>query len=352
VLLAPTCESEVGELDLHGPARLEALEALKRPAVLVERTVEIEDVDLFEAVPFAGRKVVGVVRGGHLDDAGAELRVYEVRIEDQGNHPVDEGVTHVLAVQMPVALVVGMNRHRGIPEHRLRTRRRHHDFAIPVRQGVGEVEHRAFDVLLLLDLEVRQHGLRLDIPVDQPGVPIDQPLLVEPYERLTDRPHHVGVHRELGPGPVARGAHLSELLKDPAAGLFLPLPNPLDELLAAEVVPRQSFALELALDDHLRRDAGVIDARHPQRIVALHALVTAQDVFKGRPACVPHVERARDVRGRNRQGVCRSAVVRVLRGRKVPRCLPELVPARLALGRRVLLGHLVRRFAHPTDRVR
>ena len=352
VLLAPAREPEIGELVLHRLARLEALEPLERPAVLVERAVELQDVDLLEAVPLPGRKVVRVVRGSHLHDARAELRVDELRIEDHRNHPVDEGMADVLAVQVPVAFVVRVNRHGGVPEHRLRTRRRNHHLAVSVCQRIGKVEHQPFDILFLLDLEVRQHGLRLDVPVDQPGVPVDQPLFVEPHERLTDRPHHVGVHRELGSWPVARGAHLSELLKDPAAGLLLPLPDPLDELLAAEVVACQALPLELPLDDHLRRNAGMVDAGDPKGVVALHPLVPAEHVLEGGPASVPHVERAGDVGGRNRQRVRRPMVVRIFRGGKVPRGLPELVPARLAFGRRVLLGHLVRRFAHPTDRVR
>jgi hypothetical protein len=51
---------------------------------------------------------------------------------------------------------------------------------------------------------------------------------------------------------------------DAPAALGLPLPDPLDERLAAEVVAGLALALELALDDRLRGDARVIDARLPE----------------------------------------------------------------------------------------
>ena len=352
VLLASAGEPTVAELDLDGLARLEAVQPFERTGVLVHRAVEVEDVDLLEAVALAGRKVVRVVGRRHLHDAGAELGVDQLRVEDDRNQAVDERMPHVLAVQMPVALIVRMDRHRGIAEHRLGARRRDHDFAVAVRERIREVEHRAFDVLLLLDLEVREHGLRLDVPVDQARVAVDQPLFVEPHEGFAHRPHHVRVHRELRPRPVAGSAHLAELLENPLPRLFLPLPDPFDELLAAEVVPRQAFLFELPLDHDLRRDPRMVDAGHPERVVALHPLVAAEHVLERRPAGVAHVERAGDVRRRDGEGVGLPSVARLFRSREEPRGLPELVPARLAFGGRVLLGHLVSRIAHPTDRVR
>ena len=41
-------------------------------------------------------------------------------------------------------------------------------------------------------------------------------------------------------------------------------------IFAAEVVAGNALGVELALDDDLRRDAGVVGARLPQGVVALH----------------------------------------------------------------------------------
>ena len=56
---------------------------------------------------------------------------------------------------------------------------------------------------------------------------------------------------------------------------------------------------ELALDDHLGGDAGVIGAGEPERGVAAHAMPADGDVDLGVLQHVAHVERAGDVGRRN-----------------------------------------------------
>ncbi len=66
-------------------------------------------------------------------------------------------------------------------------------------------------------------------------------------------------------------------------------------LLAPEVASRLAFGLQLILDDDLRRDAGVIGADLPKRVVAEHAVVADQDVHQRLLERVPHVQRAGDI---------------------------------------------------------
>ena len=54
--------------------------------------------------------------------------------------------------------------------------------------------------------------------------------------------------------------------------LGLPLPDALDEGVAAEVVAGLAVGGQLPLDHHLGRDAGMVGARLPQRVAAAHAL--------------------------------------------------------------------------------
>src|SRR5262249_56115363 len=111
------------------------------------------------------------------------------------------------------------------------------------------------------------------------------------------------VHREAVARPVEREAHRLQLLDDAAPVLLLPGPGAADELLAAEVVARLLLgARDVLLDDDLRRDAGVIRARKPHRVVALHAAPADQDVLDGRAERVAHVQRAGHVRRRNYDG--------------------------------------------------
>ena len=59
------------------------------------------------------RIVVEVVRGSHLDYAGAELPI-NVVVGDDGNLAAGQRQLHLLADQMSVALILGMDHHRGI----------------------------------------------------------------------------------------------------------------------------------------------------------------------------------------------------------------------------------------------
>ena len=83
----------------------------------------------------------------------------------------------------------------------------------------------------------------------------------------------------------------------------LPLPDALDERFAAEVVAMFALGVELALDHHLRGDAGVVGARLPQRVVAAHAVLARERVHERVLERVAHVQRAGDVRRRQHDAV-------------------------------------------------
>ena len=74
----------------------------------------------------ADLEIVEVVRGRDLDRAGALLRV-GIFVGDDRNSAADERQEDVLADQMPVALVVRMDRDAGVAEHRFGPRRRDRD---------------------------------------------------------------------------------------------------------------------------------------------------------------------------------------------------------------------------------
>jgi hypothetical protein len=56
---------------------------------------------------------------------------------------------------------------------------------------------------------------------------------------------------------------------------------------------------QLALDHHLRGDAGVVGARLPQHVLAAHALEAAQNVLQRVVERMAHMQRAGDVRRRD-----------------------------------------------------
>src|SRR5262249_59757120 len=107
-------------------------------------------------------------------------------------------------------------------------------------------------------------------------------------------------HGEALARPVAGGAKPLELADDRAAGFGLPLPDPLDERLAAHGAARRLLPFhELALDHRLSGDAGMVHARLPQHVLAAHALETAENVLQRVVERVAHMTRARDIGRRN-----------------------------------------------------
>ncbi len=178
----------------------------------------------------------------------------------------------------------------------------------------------------VLDLEVRDRGLVERAPVDDAVVPVDPASLPEVDEERHHGAHVVLVHREPLARVVERGPEPPELAHDRPPGLVQPVPGAEDEGLAAEVVPRQALLRELALDDVLRRDTGVVVAGLPERVVALHPMPADEHVLERPVERMAHVQVARDVRRWDADDV-RAVATRAGAGRVQAFLLPALLPA-------------------------
>ncbi len=85
------------------------------------------------------------------------------------------------------------------------------------------------------------------------------------------------------------------LILDAALILVHPLPDTCQEGFAADLMAIYALLIQQPLDDVLRGDTGVIFSRHPQGVVALHAMVANEDIFNGSGDGVTKVKRARDI---------------------------------------------------------
>ena len=184
-------------------------------------------------------KVVGIVRGRHLDRAGAEVAA-DPLVENDGDFAADERQAQLFAVQMQVALVLGMNGHGHVAEHGLGARGGHRQklaglLAVVVVHRVADLPQMAL-VLVVDDFEVADGGLAARAPVDDVCAAIDQALLVEADEGLAHGDGELLVHGEVLALPVDRGAEALHLVEDGAAVVALPLPHALDEGLAAQLL--------------------------------------------------------------------------------------------------------------------
>ena len=208
---------------------------------------------------------------------------------------------------------------------------------LAVRARIAQVPQVTL-LLLGLDLQVAHGGLEHRIPVHQALAPVDQALLVQAHEGLGHRLAQPFVHGEALARPVHAAAHAAHLAGDVAAGFGLPLPDLVDECLAAQVVPRLPLGHELAFHHHLRGNAGVVGAGLPQGVVAPHAVVAGQRIHDGVLEGVAHVQAARHIRRRDDNAVV--VAVGVDLGVEMAGLFPALVPAGFDLGGVVGFVHI------------
>ncbi len=164
-----------------------------------------------------------------------------------------------------------------------------------VTDRILDAGHLAFDGFVV-DFVVGDGGLELGVPVDEAFAAEDETVFEHFEEGFADGFGTDVVEGEAGAVPVAACANGLELREDARAELFFPFPDAADEFFAAEVVAGFFFFFEDGFfDDGLGGDAGVVDAGHPQCVVAFHAVVAGEDVLDGAVDGVAEVEGAGDV---------------------------------------------------------
>ena len=141
----------------------------------------------------------------------------------------------MLADHAGIALVLGMHRHRHVGQHGFGARGRNLDIVAPVGQRdavfkrIAEVPERTLHILRL-DLEIGNRGLELGVPVYQPLVAVDQPVVIKVDKGLEHGIAEMLVHGELFAAPVHRAAEAAQLARDRAAAFLFPLPYLGDEI--------------------------------------------------------------------------------------------------------------------------
>ena len=278
--------------------RVEAIEAaIGWRRVVVDDCIECKDVDQGQTVTLADGVVVEIVGGCDFHAAGAE-RAIDIIVGDDRNGAAGERQRDVLADQMFVALVVGMNHHGGVAQHRFRARGgdgQPTQFTLwSIDEGIKNMPKMAV-FFLTHDFQIRHGSLEFRIPIHQALAAINQTVFKQPHEYFRHHFRELVVHGEIFQRPIGRGAEAAHLAGDGGAGKLLPLPHFFDELVAAEIVAFDALRFELPLDNDLRCDAGVIGAGQPQGVRAAHAVVTRQRVHDCLIERMAHMQRAGDI---------------------------------------------------------
>jgi len=167
-----------------------------------------------------------------------------------------------------------------VAQHRLGARRCDDEMTGSVGQGITKVPQRAGLVFAGEHFQIGERGVKHRIPIDEALASVDEPFLVKAHKHFGDGAREAVVHREAIARPIDRVAESSFLTRNRVARLRLPFPHALHERFAPDVATVLAFRVELALHDHLRRDARVIGAGLPQRVAALHPVEASQRIHE------------------------------------------------------------------------
>jgi len=285
----------------------------------------------------ADRKVVGVVGGGDLDAAGAEVGIDVVVGHDRNLTP-HQRQGQCLAHQIGVARILGVHRHGRVAQQGFRPGGGHLQVGAAISrstatQRITEMPEVAVH-LLHLHLQITHRRARGGAPVDQVFAAVDQPLLVQAAEGFHHRGAAAGVEGEALALPVNGIAQAPQLAHDRAAALGLPGPGLLEKRLTTQVLLAQAVCLELLLEDRLHRDRGVVGAGQTQHVPAGQALEAHDRVDQGRVEGVAHVQAAGDVgrRDHHRKRLAGGRRVGVKGATRLPGMLPAAFGTRRVVG--------------------
>ena len=232
---------------------------------------------------------------------GAEIKL-DIIIGHDGQLTAHERQDRRLADEVLIALVRRVDRDAAVAEHRLGARGGDGQILVAVLERVADIPERAGHILIL-DLRVGQGSAAVRAPVDDAVALVDQALFIQLAKRLTHGLRAALIHGKAAAIPVAGHAERLLLLDDAVAVLLFPRPDALQKCITAEIVAGQTlFLAQHLLDLDLRGDAGVIRAGHPERGIALHALIAREDVLQRRVERVAHVQLTRNIRGRHYNG--------------------------------------------------
>ncbi len=194
-----------------------------------------------------------------------------------------------------------MNGHSRVPQHGLRTRGGDHDALFAVQERILNIIQLGL-FLFVFDLDIREDRPAVGAAVDQVIVPVDQPFVIEVDKNA---PHRVGesfVQSKPFPCPVQRGPELLQLVDDDASILIFPIPGDLHELVASDLLPRQSLLLKALLDHVMDGDARVVCSRKPESVVSLHPPPANDDIRESEAEGMAHMQRASDIGRRKNHG--------------------------------------------------
>mmetsp|Transcript_21936 Transcript_21936/g.43110 ORF Transcript_21936/g.43110 Transcript_21936/m.43110 type:complete len:822 (-) Transcript_21936:905-3370(-) len=247
------------ELLFNNYASIVAHEAFKGcSADAVDRSIVVKDRDFLKVVTAATCEIVRVMRRGDLDGSSSEGHINKDIVGDDWDCAVAERVPDLLAMEVCVPRIFRVHSHGSISEHRLKTGSRHYNLLIAlcgsrfvissnlvretcegtelillVRIVVLYLAHGTTREIDVVYLNIRERCGKRVAPVDKASVTVDEAILVHLHKSLSDALAALLVHGEDGARMVDTSTKDAKLGENVCSVGLLPLPNLLEELLAA-----------------------------------------------------------------------------------------------------------------------
>mmetsp|Transcript_44942 Transcript_44942/g.82084 ORF Transcript_44942/g.82084 Transcript_44942/m.82084 type:complete len:312 (-) Transcript_44942:702-1637(-) len=228
-------------------------------ALAVDGSILGKHVDLVKLVASTKLKIVAVMSWGNLHTTCAKVFVH-IAVGHHNHLAVrKERMLQLFSMIFSVSRVLRMHSHSHIAQHRLQTSGRHSEaIGFGPLQHVLELAqhahlhfpresrdfyHRLAGNVLVVHLQVRQGCAQVRAPIHQPVIPVDETLIVEPYEGLFHCSAKHWIHGKPLTRPIYTGSNSPELLTDSVAILLLPGPHSFKELLSAQIMACQLLVL-------------------------------------------------------------------------------------------------------------
>ena len=237
----------------------------------------------------------------HLHSARTEAD-FAIIIAHDGDLTVHNGQNTGLADQMLELFVLGVDSHTGIAHHGFGAGGRNHNIAAAIGKRITDIPQAA-GLVRIFHLGIGQGGQAVGAPVDNTAALIDQSLVVQLAEGFAHGSGAALIHGETGPAPITGSTHFLLLLHNTVAVLFFPVPNALQEFLAAQIITGQAlFLAQILLHLDLRGNTGMIRTGQPQGLVALHTLKADQNILQRGVHGMAHVQLACHIGRRHDNG--------------------------------------------------
>ena len=284
--------------------------------------VEVDNFHLRKVMAEADFKVVGVMEGRDLHNAGTEGLIH-IFIGDNGDFLAGDGHQHGFAHIVAVTVVLGIDGESRIAEHRFRTGRGHGHELIGIFDAVFDFPQTAF-FFFMFHFDIGDRRMAFRAPVDDIFITIDQFFFIESHKGFANGAGKAFVHGEAFSVPVAGNAETAELSYDAVMVFVFPCPGVFQKFLTADLFFGSAVFAQLFFNFGLGSDTGVVGTGNPQRVESGHSFIANEDILQSFVESVPHMKLTGYVGGRNHDAERLSFVVHICV--KVLLFLPDFIP--------------------------